>query len=374
MYDLLDGVRVVELSLLSPDTLGGHLADLGAEVIKVEEPPAGSPVRFMGALHYRWNRGKQSVLLSLKSDEGRAQILELAARADIFVYGLRAGAAERFGVDFETIRAVNEDVVYCALSGFGQEGLYRDLATHGWAFDALAGLAEPVIAGDGFPRTPDSHTLVGIEAGGLFGALAVLAALRKASVTGEAQYLDIAQVDCALAFRATELDFKNNGMGDMSMSGYVRYQYYQTSDGEYVMFMALEDKFWANFCQAVERPDLYELGKSVDAPGAEAELKARVRSELAAIFRSHTRAEWTTVFIERNVAGAPAYVGTDVLDDPHIAGRGLSYDQQQANGKRMHLFGTPIKVVGQTFDPAPAPVAGADTDAVLRAATTTEER
>jgi crotonobetainyl-CoA:carnitine CoA-transferase CaiB-like acyl-CoA transferase len=213
---------------------------------------------------------------------------------------------------------------------------------------------------------------VGIEAGGLYGAVAVLAALRKATATGEAQYLDIAEVDCALAFRGSELDFKNNGLGDMSMSGYVRYQYYPTSEGEFVMFMAIEDKFWANFCEAVERPDLYELGKEVDAPGAESDLKARVRQELSDVFTSRTRAEWTEFFIEKNVAGAPAYVGIDVLDDPHISARGLSYEQPQYDGKTMRLFGTPIKVVGQEFAPAAAPAAGADTDAVLGTAATKE--
>src|SRR5882757_2601828 len=364
-YDLLQGLRVVELSLFSPDALGGHLADLGAEVIKIEEPPAGSHTRYAGALHYRWNRGKQSVLLSLKEEEGRAKLLELARTADVFVYGLRAGAATRFGADYETIRAVNSNIVYCSLSGFGQEGLYRDLATHGWAFDAVSGLAAPVIAEDGLPRTPDNHTLVGIEAGGLFGALAVVAAVRKAERTGESQYLDVAGLDCALAFRATEFDMRTNGFGDMHMSGYVRYQYYPTSDGEYVMLMALEDKFWRNFCEITERMDLFEQGLKIDQSGAADPERADLRAKLAELFSTRTRAEWVDLFISHNIAGAPAYTGLDVLDDPHVASRELTYDQEQADGRQMQLFGSPIKLDGARFLPNRAPALGEHTDAVL---------
>jgi len=367
-YDLLQGLRVVELTMFSTDTVGGHLADLGADVIKIEEPPYGSPTRHSGTLHFRWNRGKKSVMLSLKEDDGAARIGELVREADVFIYGLRAGSAKRFGVDYDAIRAVKSDIVYCAVSGFGQEGLYRDLASHGWAFDALAGLAVPEIDEVGLPRTPDSHTLVGIEASGLFGAMAVLAAVRKAERTKESQYLDIAGVDCALSFRATDFDMRANDMGNTAMSGYVRYQYYPTKDDEYVMFMALEDKFWNNFCKATDRLDLYEPGLKIDTPEASAEQKAAVRRALADVFLTRTRSEWTELFISHNVAGAPAYGGLDVLDDPHIAARGLTYDQEQPDGRIMHLFGTPVKVGSEEFSPGCPPGPGQHTDEILQGA------
>jgi crotonobetainyl-CoA:carnitine CoA-transferase CaiB-like acyl-CoA transferase len=367
-YDLLRGLRVVELTMFSTDTVGGHLADMGADVVKIEEPPYGTPTRHAGSLHFRWNRGKRSAMVSLKKEAGIAKVLDLIRDADVFIYGLRAGAATRFGVDYDAVRAINSDIVYCAVSGFGQAGPYRDLASHGWAFDALAGLAAPDIADDGLPRTPDSHTLVGIEAAGLYGALAVLAALRKAERTGESQHLDIAGVDSALAFRATDLDMRANGMGDTSMSGYVRYQYYPTKDDEYVMFMALEDKFWKNFCEATERMDLFEPGLKIDDPKAGAEEKATLRVALADLFRTRTRAEWIDLFISKNVAGAPAYSGLDVLDDPHIVGRGLTYDQTQPDGRVMHLFGTPILVHGASFEPGCPPGPGEHTDEILQGA------
>jgi crotonobetainyl-CoA:carnitine CoA-transferase CaiB-like acyl-CoA transferase len=365
-YDLLEGLRVVELTMFSPDTVGGNLADLGADVTKIEEPPYGTPTRHAGALHYRWNRGKKSVMLTLKEEDGRAQVLDLIRTADVFIYGLRAGSAKRFGVDYDAVRAVKSDIVYCAVSGFGQDGLYRDLATHGYAFDALAGLARPVIDDHGLPVTPDGHTLVGIEAEGLFGALGILAAVRKAERTGESQYIDVSGVDSALAFRATELDMRGNGFGDMSMAGYVRYQFYPTQDDEFVILMALEDKFWKNFCNATERPDLYEPGLDIDKPTSNAEEKAKLRRALADLFQTRTRSEWTELFVTHNVAGAPAYRDLDVLEDPHIAARDLTYDQVQADGRSMHLFGSAIKVAGQKFNPDRPPGPGEHTDEILK--------
>jgi crotonobetainyl-CoA:carnitine CoA-transferase CaiB-like acyl-CoA transferase len=367
-YDLLHGLRVVELTMFSTDTVGGHLADMGADVVKIEEPPYGTPTRHAGSLHFRWNRGKRSVMLSLKEEGGTARLLDLVRDADVFIYGLRAGAASRFGVDYDAIRAINSDIVYCAISGFGQDGLYRDLASHGWAFDAVAGLAVPDIDGDGLPRTPDSHTLVGIEAAGMFGAIAILAALRKAERTGESQLLDIAGVDSALTFRATDLDMRANDLGNTDMSGYVRYQYYPTKEDEFVMFMALEDKFWKNFCEAAQRADLFEPGLKIDDPKTDEAERTKLRHALADLFRTRTRAEWTELFIASNVAGAPAYRGLDVLEDPHIAARGLTYDQEQPDGRVMHLFGTPIKVNDEKFQPGCPPGPGEHTDEILQGA------
>lgn len=364
-YDLLRGLRVVELTMFSTDTVGGHLADLGADVVKIEEPPYGTPTRHAGTLHFRWNRGKKSIMLSLKEEGAAARVADLVRDADVFIYGLRAGAAKRFGVDYDALRAMKTNIVYCAISGFGQDGPYRDLASHGWAFDALAGLAVPEIDDLGLPRTPDAHTLVGIEASGLYGALAVLAAVRKAERTGQSQLLDIAGVDCSLAFRATDLDMRANDMGSTAMSGYVRYQYYPTKDHEYMMFMALEDKFWKNFCAATDRLDLYERGLKIDEEGSSDAERAELRRALADLFMTRTRSEWTELFISHNIAGAPAYRGLDVLDDPHIAARGLTYDQLQPDGRTMHLFGTPIKVGGQQFTPDCPPGPGQHTDAIL---------
>ena len=181
-YTLLGGVRVLELALLAPDLLGMHLADLGAEVVKIEQPPGGDYLREIGArklaglnlMHLRWNRGKKSLTLDLKRAEGQRLLHRLVATADVFIDGLRQGAAARCAADYATLRAVNPRLVYCTLSGAGASGPYAALATHGVAYDAFAGLAPPVTHADGSPRIP-SYTPVGMLAAPLHAALAVCA-------------------------------------------------------------------------------------------------------------------------------------------------------------------------------------------------------
>jgi crotonobetainyl-CoA:carnitine CoA-transferase CaiB-like acyl-CoA transferase len=377
MYDLLSGIRVLEVSFLAPDALGGHLADLGAEVIKIEEPPDGSRIRWPGAplwrvLHWRWNRGKKSVFLDLKSAEGRDTFLQLARTADVVVDGLRAGAMSRLGLSYDAVKALNPGIVYCSLSGLGQDGPYRDMPTHGWAFDALAGLGRPVIAPDGTPRLPaERASLVGIQAGPLYAAVGILAALLRQRSTGQGTYLDVAEVDAAIVWRANVVDALANGVVAPNMAERLRYQFYATSDDQYVMFMALEEKFWRNFCEGAGRPDLLEH-PGADQTGSSDDIE-QLRRELTVIFRSRTRADWVAFFIEYDVAGAPVYLGLDILDDPHVAAHNLVFDQQQADGSALRLLGTPIRMAGSTFEPTPAPAAGEHTQEILDAAVTSAD-
>ena len=383
MYQLLSGIRVLEVSFLAPDALGGHLADLGAEVIKLEEPPDGSRIRWpvspiWQVLHWRWNRGKKSIFIDLKSEAGREAFLKLAADTDVVVDGLRAGAMKRLGLGYEQIRHANPGIVYCSLSGMGQDGPYRNMATHGWAFDAVAGLGKPTTAPDGTPRLPEERqSLVGIQAGPLYAAMGVLAALLHQRATGEGAYLDVAQLDAAIVWRANILDALANGVVGPDIGSRLRYQYYPTRDNETVLFMALESKFWRNFCTGVGRAELLEHPAAraellehpaSDPKQASSEQIEDLRRELTAIFRSKTRAEWVAFFIEHDVAGAPVYMGIDILDDEHVTSHDLVVDQLQTDGSSLRLVGTPIRVLGESFDPSAAPAAGADSEAVFGAA------
>lgn len=373
MYDLLSGIRVLEVSFLAPDSLGGHLADLGAEVIKVEEPPDGSRIRqawspVWVSLHWRWNRGKKSVFLDLKTEEGRDAFRQLAREADVVIDGLRAGAMGRLGLGYEDIQAVNPGIVYCSLSGLGQDGPYRDMPTHGWAFDAFAGLARPEIAEDGSPLLPKERaSLVGIQAGPLYAAMGVLAALLRCRATGEGAYIDVAQVDAAVVWRSNVLDSMANGIKAADTEARLRYQFYATGDDAYILFMALEDKFWRNFCDAIGRSELF------DHPGARPttatpEQIEELREELMNIFRSRTRKEWVDIFVAHDIAGSPVYLGVDVLDDEHVTAHNLAIEQPQPDGSTLRLMGTPIRIRGETFEPPAAPAAGEHTEAVLSAA------
>jgi crotonobetainyl-CoA:carnitine CoA-transferase CaiB-like acyl-CoA transferase len=373
MYSLLRGVRVVELALLAPDLVGMHLADLGADVIKVEAPPDGDRLRVIGPrrigglnpMHLRWNRGKRSVTLDLKRSEGRRLLGRLAARADVFVDGLRAGAAARLGSAYEDIRVRNPAIVYCSISGAGQSGPYARLATHGVAYDAFAGLAPPAMRADGAPAIP-RYTPVGMFAGPLYAAMAVCAALVRARATGVGCHLDIAELDAAVSWQAEHIDAALNGIagGSPGMEDAVRYQYYRTRDDRVVLFQASERKFWQRFCEAVGRADLFEA-----APGALAGDHAAgdeaLRAELAVIFRGRSRAEWVQFFIDHDVPGAPVYDVDEISADGHFQARDLVVTQDHPGVGRVRLFGTPVKVAGESFATDPAPAPGAHTDEVL---------
>lgn len=362
---------MLELSLFSPDALGGHLADLGAEVIKIEQPGGGG---FRGELfppdnvqNLQWNRGKKSVTLNLKSEKGMAIFRGLAAEATVVIDGLRAGAVERLGLGYDDVVELNPTVVYCSLNGMGSYGPYAKLPTHGLSFDCFAGLNPPLIEADGTPRLSAGATgTTGVLAGPLYAAMAVLAALHSARRDGRAQYVEVSQVDAAIAWNFQKLTAHANGLFGYSDGAHasLRYQYYETGDGNYVVFNALEDKFWRRFCEAVDRMDLYELGRARlgDDPHADEHL----RSELTAIFKSRSRREWTDFFIATDIAGAPAFESSDLLDDEHVKARGMVYEPSAANRPPLRLIATPIKTKpDRPFAAALPPAVGAHTDEVL---------
>ncbi|MGQ0826270.1 MAG: CaiB/BaiF CoA transferase family protein [Actinomycetota bacterium] len=372
---MLDGLRVIEVALLAPNMLGMHLADLGADVVKIEEPGRGDYTRSVGGisangvsfLHLRWNRGKRSIALDLRTAEGVAVFRDLVAASEVVVEGLRAGALERRGLGYAQLREVHPAIVFCALSGFGQTGPYRDLATHGVAYDAYAGHAAPETTEEGFPAIPRRYNDIGTQAGALYATVGVLAAVMRARATGEGAFLDIAQADAAVAWNAGRVDPALSGIEvrGASMRDAVRYQYYATADDRTVLFQASERHFFERFCRAVGRDDL------LDGAGAEFGEHARgnlaLRAELAAIFATRTQAEWVRFFIETDVPGAPVHAPAELLDDPQFVARAdvVEHDHPQAGPVRM--LGSPIRI--EDTKPAaatrPAPALGEHTDAVL---------
>ncbi|MFZ1447905.1 MAG: CoA transferase, partial [Candidatus Microthrix parvicella] len=201
----LAGVRIIESSLLGPGAVGTHLADLGAEVIKVESP-AGDYIRRMtwpiiegdSLLHHHISRGKRSITLDLRTPEGVEVYKDLVRGADAVVEAMRPGALARRGLGFDDLKEVNPSIVFCTISGYGMTGPYKDLPSHGIAYDAWGGLISPGRDEEGFPRI-DEHASVGMHSGPLFAAYGILAGIIRARSTGEPTYLDIAQSDASVA-------------------------------------------------------------------------------------------------------------------------------------------------------------------------------
>src|SRR3954465_9623206 len=300
----LAGLRVVEVSMLGPGGITTNLADLGADIIKVE-PPQGDYGRQMtwpivngvSLLFLHVSRGKRSVVLDLRTDAGRDAFLELVKDADAVVEAMRPGGLDRRGLGFEERRKVNPKIVFVTISGYGMTGPYRDMPSHGIAYDVWAGIVEPRIDDDGFAYMPE-HASIGIHAGPLFGAFGVLAGVVRARETGEGCMLEIAQSDEAAAFdwlrsetwkayerpesevTGNEADnFERRAPGTAGMEEGVRYQFYASSDG-HVLFMASQREFWKNFCAGVGRMGLFERW-----PGSQYADHARGNTELRKILR-----------------------------------------------------------------------------------------
>ncbi|MGH9111291.1 MAG: CaiB/BaiF CoA transferase family protein [Acidimicrobiales bacterium] len=373
---LLAGLRVVEVALLAPNMLGMHLADLGAEVIKVEEPGRGDYTRSVGTaragglsfLHLRWNRGKRSIGLDLRHPAGADAFRDLVRASEVVVEGLRAGALERRGLGYDDLRTVNPALVWCSLSGFGQTGPYRDLATHGVAYDAYAGLASPETTGDGFPTIPRRYHEIGTQAGALYAASAVLAAVLRARATGKGAILDIAQADAAVCWNAGRLDPVLSGGADRgepaSLQASVRYQYYATADGRHVLFQASERHFFERFCRAVGREDLL-AGAGGAELGEHARGDTELRRQLAALFATRTQAEWVRLFVEADVPGGPVHAVRELQDDPQFRARTHVLEMQHPEAGPLRLLGTPVRSDVAPAVPGPAPALGEHTDEVL---------
>ncbi len=374
MTALLEGLRVVEVALLAPNMLGMHLADLGAEVVKVEDRDRGDYTRSVGLarargvsfLHLRWNRGKRSVGIDLRTPQGVEVFLDLVRVSEVVIEGQRPGALARRGLGFEVLRGVNPAVVLCSLSGFGQTGPYRDLATHGVAYDAYAGLAPAGRTDEGFPTIPPGYVDIGTQAGALYATVGVLGAVLHARATGEGTHLDVAQADAAVAWQAGRLDpilsGVNRPVGALAAS--VRYQYYETRDARLVLFQATEQHFFERFCAAIGRPDLL-AGREGAEVGEHASGDLELSRELAAIFATRTQAEWVELLVAADVPGGPVHDEHSLVTDPQFLARTDIVEHDHPEAGPLRLLGTPIHTGAEAVAPAPAPGRGEHTDEVL---------
>jgi crotonobetainyl-CoA:carnitine CoA-transferase CaiB-like acyl-CoA transferase len=378
---------VIESSLLGPGAITTHLADLGAEVIKVESP-SGDYIREMtwpivegvSLLHLHVHRGKKSVALDLRTQEGVAVYLDLVRDADAVVEAMRPGALAKRGLGYERLREINPRIVFCNISGYGSTGPYRDLPAHGIAFDTWAGIVNPAYDDEGFCYIPE-HASMGMHAGPLFGAFGILAGVIRARATGAGCALEIGQSDAAAymdwyrseSWKAYERpesevtgnkadDYVRRAPGTAGMREGVRYQMYESSDG-HVLFMASEQAFWKNFCECVERLDLFERwpgSKFADHARGNRELQGVLRD----IFRTRTSAEWIRLAGEKNFPVAPVNTPKTIADDPQFKDRFPWYPASK-HGADMLPF--PVKFEGEELpEPSWAPTVGEHTEAVMR--------
>ena len=384
---LLSGVRIIESSVLGPGFVATFLADLGAEVIKVE-PPAGDYIRQMtwpivegvSLLHLHTHRGKKSITLDLKREEGVQLYKDLVATADVVLEAMRPGSLEKLGLGFEDLKKVNPKIVFASISGYGATGPYKDLPSHGIAFDAWAGIVAPVEDEKGFKRIPPEMPNVGINVGPMLAAVALLAGVIKARETGEGCAVEIAQSDAAaymdwyrieteraylrpedeVTGNATD-DYERRPAGLAGMWEGVRYQAYEAKDG-HVLLMASEQAFWKNLCRGLDRMDLFERW-----PGSKYADHARnnleLQTELQQIFRQRTVAEWLEFAAKHDTALAPFNTHSSIAQDPQFRERMGFLPTEAVGCEQLPL---PVYVNRERLPvPTMAPTVGEHTDEVL---------
>ena len=384
---LLSGVRVIESSLLGPGHVATFFADLGADVIKVESP-AGDYIRQMtwpivegiSLLHLHTHRGKRGITLDLKTEEGKQIYKDLVATADVVVEAMRPGALAKLGLGYEDLKKVNPKIVFATLSGYGATGPYKDMPSHGIAYDTWAGIVQPVVDDEGFAHIPPDMPNVGINVGPMVGAMAILAGIIKARETGEGCEMEMAQSDAAAymdwyrieserAYLRPEDevtgnpsdDYERRPAGLAGMWEGVRYQMYEASDG-HVLFMASEQAFCKNFCEGVDRMDLFEKwpgSKYADHAKGNKELQR----ELQTIFRTKTCDEWLAFSSEFNTTIAPVNTPANIGDDPQFQARMGFYPIDAVGCEQLPL---PVYVNG-SLPPTPtmAPTVGQHNDEVM---------
>lgn len=362
----LSGVRVLDLSLQLPGpfcTL--MMADHGADVIKVDEPaprvrnPFAGEEPGMSPTDRYLNRGKRSLTLNLKTEEGRAVFRALAARADVVVEGFRPGVVKRLGVDYETLSAIHPGLVYCSISGYGQSGPMREVAGHDINYISWAGILGLCGGRNGDPAIPPVQ--IGDLFGGAMMALSgILMALLSRRATGKGCWIDISMTDGAAAMLSIHSAARLAGMpsperGDMTLTGRIPcYGVYRCADGNHVSLGALEPWFWERLVAALGREDLRELQYAFGEEGA------RAREELGVIFAARSRDEWTRFFEGKDVCLSPVLDLPEALAHPHLRAREMVVEVESPLGGSDLQPGLPLKfrsgdAAGDAGEPAASP-------------------
>jgi len=370
MRQALSGYRVLDLSRLLPGPYCSMmLADLGAEVIKIEEikgdPTRMSPPR-VGGKGYSFeqvNRNKKSIALNLKSSGGRDVFMRLAANADVILEQFRPGVMERLGIAYEKISAENPLIVYCSLTGFGQNGPHRNRSGHDLNYLALSGVLGLTTDQDGRPVIPGVQ--IADLAGGMIAAFGILAALLARQSTGRGQYVDVGMYDVMMSMLPVPAAHQFGGIeigvgGKYVLSGSDPfYNVYETADGRFMTLGALEPKFWAGFCQTIGREDLIPLQFEQGAR------REALFAEVRQIFRSRTQSEWIELMREADACCEPVLSLDEAFSHPQARARAMVQSGAGTDsvfkqlGFAAKLSETPARLS------TPAPALGQHTDDIL---------
>ena len=344
----LQGVRVLDLSRLLPGPYCSQmLADFGADVVKLEDVERGDYLRDFPPCGERWsvlydsvNRNKRSITIDLKQEAGKAVFRDLVRQYDVLIEGFRPGVMDKLGLGYESLHEINPRLIYCAITGYGQDGPYKFQGGHDINYLSFAGITGLFGEQDGNPAMGDIQ-IADIGGGALMAVIGILLALQARSVTGRGQFCDISMLDGVVSwlpfilakFGAGEKPVRGTGLLGGS---YACYQIYPTADGRYLSLGALEEKFWVGFCRLIGREEY--IDRQMDL-AAQPEM---IRS-LQEMFRQKSQIDWLDFFAGQDLCLSPVNELAQVLEDPQIRHRRMIVPMAEETSTLL-LTGIPIKL------------------------------
>ncbi|MEN6459997.1 MAG: CaiB/BaiF CoA-transferase family protein [Syntrophomonas sp.] len=348
----LEGIRVLDLSRYLPGPYCTQiLADFGAEVIKVEDPRGGDLGRNivpmigdLSARFYAVNRNKKSITVDLKKEEGKEIFRKLVANSDVVVDQFRPGVMDKMGLGYECLKAINDRIIYCSITGYGLNGPLRDAAGHDLNYLSLAGVTELNGTFQGMPAMC-AVQIADVAGGSLYAVIAILMALASREKTGQGQLCDIAMMDGSVSLLAYTLA-ESSGWGSLPVrgdevltGGYAFYNIYKTKDNKHVSLGALEDKFWADFCKKIGREEYIKMQWDKSQQDA-------IKADISKLMMEKTRDEWVEFFSDSDICFTPVLTLDEMCQYPQVAARDMIYKLQNVGGlgKEIVATGIPMKL------------------------------
>lgn len=369
----LSGIKVLDLTRLLPGpycTL--MMADYGAEVIKIEEPDKGDYIRWrepaiegIGARHLTINRNKKSIELNLKTEVGKEIFKKMAANADVIIESFRPDVMKRLGLGYDEISKLNEGIIYCSLTGYGQTGPYRKLPGHDINYIGYSGILGLIGEKDGKPVVPGVQ-IADIGGGALMALSGICMALIHKERTGRGQYIDVSMMDGAVTWLyAAASDYFASGKtperGKNRLDGhYAFYNVYETRDEKYITVGASELKFWKKICELIGKPEWIELHEGTD------EIQERLKKDLSVLFKQKDQKEWLALLAMEETCVGPVNDIDQIFNDPHIIERELFSHMNHPVAGRIKQMGFPIKfssTPGKIY--SSSPILGEHTEEIL---------
>jgi crotonobetainyl-CoA:carnitine CoA-transferase CaiB-like acyl-CoA transferase len=364
----LEGIRILDSAHQYPGPYCSMLlGDLGAEIIKIEPPKGGDPARGNPGFFRAINRNKKSVTLNLKTPSAKEILLRLAEDADVFTEGFRPGVVKRLGVDYDTLRKINPRLVYCSISGYGQDGPYRDLPGHDLNYMAMSGLLNSIRDKEGNHVPPG--VAIGDLSSGMFAVIGIMAALMARDKTGRGQYIDVSMFDGLLSWMSIRFGLYFQG-GSSARPYDAGYGVFKAGDGKsFTLGIAHENWFWDRLCRAVGLPEYVGL------PGPERHQRRKeLVGKLEERFSLKPMEEWIKILVEADVPVAPINTPEQVVEDPQVIFREMIQEIMISPGESIKQVVFPVKF---SETPAamqsPPPELGEQTEEVLRMAGYTQQ-